>query len=244
MSSKSHMHGSGESYSGVGLTKHPNKSGRPLAEGVEGRPLTKENTGQPNSCRTQSRESGPSGLAGVREAARRDGKLKFTALLHHVTVDLLRDSYGSSQKQAAPGVDGVTWEEHGRDLEARLTGLHGRIHSGAHRAQPSRRVWGPEGAPKADGRQRPLGIAALEDKVVQHAVGTVLNPIWEEDFPSFSCGFRPGPSQQGSPLGDAGCAVGRDSAQESGWGARPGCPGVFRSSGSRLGGTVCRAPDR
>lgn len=191
MSSESHMHGSGESNSGVVLTKHPNKSGRPLAEGVEGRPLTKENTDQPNSCRTQSRESGSSGLAGVREAARRDGKLKFTALLHHVTIDLLRDSYGSLQKQAAPGVDGVRWEEYGQDLEARLTDLHGRIHRGAYRAQPSRRVW----IPKADGRQRPLGIAALEDKIVQHAVGTVLNPIWEEDFVGFSYGFRPGRSQ-------------------------------------------------
>lgn len=195
MSSESHMHGSGESYSGVVLTKHPNKSGRPLAEGVEGRPLTQENTDQPNSCRTQSRGSGPSGLAGVREAARRDRKLKFTALLHHGTVDLLRDSYFSLKKQAAPGVDGVTWEEYGQDLEARLTDLHGRIHSGAYRAQPSRRVWGPEGAPKADGRQRPLGIAALEDKIVQHAVGTVLNPIWEEDFVGFSYGFRPRRSQ-------------------------------------------------
>jgi retron-type reverse transcriptase len=135
--------------------------------------------------------------------------LKFTALLHHVTVDLLRDSYGSLKKQAAPGVDGVTWEKYGQDLEARLTGLHGRIHSGAYRAQPSRRVRGPEGAPKADGRQRPLGIAALEDKIVQYAVGTVLNPIWEEDFVGFW-------------LGGAGCAVGRDSAQEGELGARSG----------------------
>ena len=191
MSSKSHMHGSGESYSGVVLTKHPNKSGRPLAEGVEGRPLTKENTPQPNPYRTPSRDSGPSGLERVREAARRDGKLKFTALLHHVTVDLLRDSYGSLKKQAAPGVDGVRWEEYGRDLEVRLTGLHGRIHRGAYRARPSRRVW----IPKADGRQRPLGIAALEDKIVQHAVGRVLSQIWEEDFLGFSYGFRPGRSQ-------------------------------------------------
>jgi len=191
MSSKSHMHGSGESNSGVVLTKHPNKSGRPLAEGVEGRPLTKENTPQPNPYRTPSRDSGPSGLERVREAARRDGKLKFTALLHHVTVDLLRDGYGSLKKQAAPGVDGVRWEEYGRDLEVRLTGLHGRIHRGAYRARPSRRVW----IPKADGRQRPLGIAALEDKIVQHAVGRVLSQIWEEDFLGFSYGFRPGRSQ-------------------------------------------------
>jgi RNA-directed DNA polymerase len=89
-------------------------------------------------------------------------------------------------------VDGMTWEEYGGDLEARLSDLHGRIHRGAYRAQPSRRVW----IPKADGRQRPLGIAALEDKIVQYAVGTVLNQVWEEDFLGFSYGFRPGRSQQ------------------------------------------------
>ena len=161
------------------------------AEGVEERPLTKENMEQPNLCRTPSRESGPNGLDRVRRAAKEDRKLRFTALLHHVTVDLLRDSYHSLKKRAAPGVDGVTWEEYGRDLEARLSDLHRRIHRGAYRAQPSQRVW----IPKADGRQRPLGVAALEDKVVQHAVGTVLNQIWEEDFLGFSYGFRPGRSQ-------------------------------------------------
>jgi group II intron reverse transcriptase/maturase len=127
----------------------------------------------------------------VREAAKQDGKLKFTALLHHVSIDLLRQSYNRVKKQAAPGVDGMTWEEYGRDLEGRLTDLHGRIHRGAYRAQPSRRVW----IPKADGRQRPLGIAALEDKIVQTAVGEVLNQIWEEDFLGFSYGFRPGRGQ-------------------------------------------------
>jgi RNA-directed DNA polymerase len=153
--------------------------------------VTKENMEQPNSCRTPSRESGPSGLERVRETAEKDGKLRFMALLHHVTVDLLRDSYRSLKKQAAPGVDGVTWEEYGRELEVRLKDLHGRIHRGAYQAQPSRRVF----ISKDDGRQRPLGIAALEDKVVQQAVGTVLNQIWEEDFLGFSYGFRPGRSQ-------------------------------------------------
>src|SRR5262249_8200477 len=191
MSHKAHMHGGGESYGGIVPAKQPNKSGRLPAEAVEGRPLTKENMDQQNLGRTQSRESGPNELDRVREAARRDGKLRFTALLHHVTVDLLRDSYHSLKKQAAPGVDGVTWEEYGQTLEARLSDLHGRIHRGAYRARPSRRVW----IPKSDGRQRPLGIAALEDKVVQHAVGTVLNQIWEEDFRGFSYGFRPGRSQ-------------------------------------------------
>jgi len=191
MSDKALMHGGGESYSGVVPTKQPNKSERPPAEAAEGRPLTKENTQEPKPYRTPSRESGPSGLARVREAAK-DGELKLTALLHHVSIDLLRESYYSLKKQAAPGVDGVTWQEYGQGLEARLSDLHGRVHRGAYHAQPSRRVW----IPKADGRQRPLGIAALEDKVVQHAVGTVLNQIWEEDFLGFSYGFRPGRGQQ------------------------------------------------
>jgi len=192
MSGKSFMNGDGESYCGIVPTKQPNKGdGSSPAEVVEGRPKTKENTQRPNLCRTPSRESRPSGLERVREAARKDKKLKFTALLHHVSIDLLRVSYNSLKKQAAPGVDEMTWEEYGQDLEARLTDLHGRIHRGAYRAQPSRRVW----IPKADGRQRPLGVAALEDKIVQSAVGTVLSQIWEEDFLGFSYGFRPGRSQ-------------------------------------------------
>jgi RNA-directed DNA polymerase len=191
MSGKSHMNGGEESYCGVVPTKQPNKSDGSLEEAVEGRPQAEENTQEPDPCRTPSRESGPTGLARVREAAKKDSKQKFTALLHHVSTDQLRTSYRSLKKQAAPGVDGVRWEEYGRDLENRLADLHGRIHRGAYRAQPSRRVW----IPKADGRQRPLGIAALEDKIIQHAVGTVLNQIWDEDFLGFSYGFRPGRGQ-------------------------------------------------
>ncbi len=192
MSGKSLMHGPGESYRSIVPTKQPNKGGEPPAEVAEGRLRTKENTPQSNPCRTPSRESGRSGLERVREAAHQDGKQKFTALLHHVTVELLRESYYSLKRQAAPGVDGVTWEGYGNGLEGRLTDLQGRIHRGAYRARPSRRVW----IPKADGRQRPLGIAALEDKIVQHAVGRVLNQIWEEDFLGFSYGFRPGRGTQ------------------------------------------------
>jgi RNA-directed DNA polymerase len=191
MSDKTHMNDNGESYSVVVPAKQPNKSGQPPAEAVEGRTLTKENVGQPNSRWTPSQTSGPSGLDRVREAARRDGKLRFTALLHHITVNLLRDSYHKLKKKAAPGVDGVTWEEYGTDLETKLLDLHGRVHRGAYRARPSRRAW----ISKSDGRQRPLGIAALEDKIVQSAVGTVLNQVWEEDFLGFSYGFRPGRSQ-------------------------------------------------
>ena len=192
MSHKSSVNGSGESYSGIVPTKQPNKSGQPPAEDVEGRPLTKENTSEPDSHRTPCRESGRSGLERVREAAKRDKQQKFTALLHHVSIELLRESYFSLKKKAAPGVDGVTWEEYGKDLEGNIKDLHGRIHRQAYRARPSRRTW----ILKSDGRKRPLGIAALEDKLVQHAVGKVLNQIWEEDFQGFSYGFRPGRGQR------------------------------------------------
>jgi group II intron reverse transcriptase/maturase len=127
----------------------------------------------------------------VRQAAKGDKRLKFTALLHHLNIDLLRSSYYSLKRQAAPGVDGVVWQEYEEGLEERLADLHGRIHRRAYRAKPSRRVW----IPKADGRQRPLGIAALEDQVVQCASVQILNQIWEEDFWGFSYGFRPGRSQ-------------------------------------------------
>src|ERR1035441_9721554 len=146
---------------------------------------------EPNSNRTPSREKEPNGLDRVRQAAKEDKGIRFTALLHHVNIEQLRRSYQSLKRQAAAGVDGVTWEEYGEGLEDRLVDLHGRIHRGAYRAKPSRRVW----IPKADGRQRPLGIAALEDKIVQDAVGRVLNQIWEEDLLGYSYGFRPGRSQ-------------------------------------------------
>jgi group II intron reverse transcriptase/maturase len=192
MSDKAQMNGGGESYSGVVPTKQPNEGLGGPKETVEGRALTKENREEPNSHRTPRRESEPSGLDRVGQAAKKDKGLRFTALLHHVNVEQLRSSYYSLKKRAAAGVDGMTWQEYGEGLEARLTDLHGQIHRGAYRAKPSRRVW----IPKGDGRQRPLGIAALEDKIVQHAVGTVLNSIWEEDFLGFSYGFRPGRSQQ------------------------------------------------
>jgi RNA-directed DNA polymerase len=191
MSGNAHVNGGGESHSGVVPTKRSNESQGGLKEIAEGRPMTKENTEEPNPKRTPSRESGPSGLDRVRQAAKEDKKLRFTALLHHVTIDLLRSSYKGLKRHAAAGVDGVRWQEYGDGLEERLTDLHGRIHRGAYQAQASRRVW----IPKADGRERPLGIAALEDKIVQSAVVAVLNQIWEEDFLDFSYGFRPGRSQ-------------------------------------------------
>jgi group II intron reverse transcriptase/maturase len=180
-----------ESDSGTVLMNHSNKSGKPPAESEEGRPLIKENTHQPSTHSTQSETRVSQGLAGVRQAARERKEMKFTALLHHVTTALLRDSFYALRRKAAPGVDGVKWEEYETGLEGRLADLHSRVHRGAYRAQPSRRVY----IPKPDGRQRPLGVAALEDKIVQQAVVTILNQIYEEDFRGFSYGFRQGRSQ-------------------------------------------------
>ena len=143
-----------------------------------------------HTSRTQDREIASRGLQGVREAAQRDKGLRFTTLLHHVNAKLLLDSFYLLKRQAAPGVDRVTWGEYEEGVEARITDLHDRIHRGAYRAQPSRRVY----IPKPDGRERPLGIAALEDKIVQQAVAEVLNQIYEGDFLGFSYGFRPGRS--------------------------------------------------
>jgi group II intron reverse transcriptase/maturase len=131
------------------------------------------------------------GLERVRNAARQRKKEKFTALLHHVTIDLLRDAFLALRRRAAPGVDGVTWQDYEANLEGNLEELHARVHSGSYRALPVRRRF----IPKPDGKQRPLGIAALEDKILQRAVVTVLNAIYEEDFLGFSYGFRPGRSQ-------------------------------------------------
>ena len=168
-----------------------NKDGKPLAESEEGRPLIKENTHQPSTPSTQSEIRVSQGLAGVRKAAKERKGMKFTALLHHLTVGLLRDSFYALKRGAAPGVDGITWRGYEAGLEDRLVDLHSRVHRGAYQARPSRRVY----IPKPDGRQRPLGVAALEDKVVQQAVATILNQIYEQDFLGFSYGFRPGRSQ-------------------------------------------------
>jgi group II intron reverse transcriptase/maturase len=133
----------------------------------------------------------PQGLDRVRQAAKQGKKERFTALLHHVTVDLLKDAYSWLKRDAAPGVDGLTWQKYGADLEANVVALHERVHRGGYRALPSRRKF----IAKPDGRQRPLGIAALEDKIVQRAVVEVLNAVYEEDFLGFSYGFRPGRGQ-------------------------------------------------
>ena len=166
---------------------HRNKAPQGVADGGEGRGPAKGNPQQQNTRRTQSRVSVPSALERVRQVAQRDKDAQFTALLHHVTVDRLMAAYGGINPKASPGVDGVTWSWYGQELEANIRDLHSRLHRGAYRAKPSRRVY----TPKADGRQRPLGIAALEDKVVQAAVVVVMNAIYETDFVGFSYGFRP-----------------------------------------------------
>jgi RNA-directed DNA polymerase len=136
-----------ESHNGIVPMNHSNKDGKWSAESGEGRPMIKENAGQPNTYPTQSGKGVSQGLAGVRKAARENKEMKFTALLHHLTVDLLRESFYSLKRKAAPGVDGVTWQEYEVGLEDRLIDLHDRVHRGAYRAQPSRRVY----IPKSDG---------------------------------------------------------------------------------------------
>ena len=170
------------------LTNNEDKTSAEPAEGEGRRPrrTTPSHTTHP----TQGGVRVSQGLGGVRQKARKNKQERFTASLHHLTINLLRESYYALQRSAAPGVDGVSWQQYERGLEARLAELHGRVHRGAYQAQASRRVY----IPKADGRQRPLGIASLEDKIVQQAVVTILNQIYEVDFRGFSYGFRPGRS--------------------------------------------------
>ena len=171
--------------------KRPNKEGSPSAEAVEGRTSPKGNGDETTAVRTLRREAASSGLVAVRRAARQSKSVRFTALLHHIAVDLLKQSYLALERDSAPGIDGVTWQAYGENLEEKLTDLHDRIHKGSYRARPARRTY----IPKADGSQRPLAILCLEDKVVQQAVATVLEAIYEEDFVGFSYGFRPGRGQ-------------------------------------------------
>src|ERR1700687_5556985 len=182
------MHDLEKSDSAVVGAKAPNKAGSPAAEAVEPRAGTKGNADQQSTHRTQTRERVTQALNRVRQAARQRKKEKFTALLHHVNIDTLLLAFHALSRRAAPGVDGVTWQDYEADLDCKIADLHNRIHRGAYRPQPSRRTY----IPKADGRQRPLAIAALEDKIVQGATVMVLNAIYEEDFLGFSYGFRPG----------------------------------------------------
>jgi RNA-directed DNA polymerase len=190
------MHEHGKSDRRVVPTKPPNNGaalppvvGQRAAEVVEGRRLAKGNPHQRTMFRTLRRVDMSPELERIRQAAHRDRKMRFTALFHHVyRLETLRRAYIGLNPKAAPGVDGVTWQQYGEDLEANLQDLAGRLAQGAYRAQPTRRTY----LPKADGRQRPLGVTALEDKIVQAALVEVLNAIYEVDFLGFSYGSRPG----------------------------------------------------
>ena len=182
-------HEGGNAGNGQGAPKGPGEGDRPLAEGMEGRGWAKGNAGPQNTPRAQDRQGVPSAWDRIGQAARMDKGRRFTTLLHHVyNIETLREAYFSLKREAAPGVDGETWQSYGEQLESNLEDLSERLRRGAYRAKPVRRVF----IPKPDGRQRPLGVTTLEDKLVQRALVKVLNCIYEIDFLGFSYGFRPG----------------------------------------------------
>src|SRR6266853_5434409 len=182
------MNDHGESDGCVVPESLSNKAASAAAEAGEGRRPAKGNAASDTRPGRSAGMGVSSDLDRVRQVARKDRDVRFTALLHHVTVERLEAAYRAIRPAAAPGVDGVTWQEYGQGLEGNLRDLHARVQRGAYRASPSRRVL----IPKPDGRLRPLGIAALEDKIVQRALVEVLNAVYEADFLGFSYGFRPG----------------------------------------------------
>jgi RNA-directed DNA polymerase len=182
------MHGREKSDPVVVAGKLANEAERSAKEQAEPRTGAKGNAGQQSTRRTQSRAGVSQALERIRQAARQRREEKFTALLHHISTDLLCEAFHELEEEAAPGVDGLTWKDYEAELERKLEDLHERVQRGAYRAQPSRRVY----IPKPDGRERPIAVAALEDKIVQRATATLLSAIYEEDFLGFSYGFRPG----------------------------------------------------
>ena len=180
-----------KSDSAIVARKPTNNAGQPVAEPVERRAETEGNAGQQRTRRAQDRASVSQALDRIRQAARHRRKERFTALFHHISPEMLRTAFLSLKREAAPGVDGLTWRAYAADLDHRIEDLHARVRRGAYRALPSRRRY----IPKADGNQRPLAVAALEDKIVQRATAALLNAIYEEEFLGFSYGFRPGRSQ-------------------------------------------------
>ena len=185
------MHAREKSDPAIVARKPTNKAGRPAAEPVERRAGTKGNADQQSTRRAQDRASVSQALGRIRQVARHRKRERFTTLLHHLSPALLRLAFHELKRNAAPGVDGLRWRDYEADLDHNLAGLHDRVHRGSYRARPSRRRY----IPKPDGRQRPLAVAALEDKIVQRAVVAVLNAIYEQDFLGFSYGFRPGRGQ-------------------------------------------------
>jgi RNA-directed DNA polymerase len=184
------MHGCGKSDEAVVAVMRWNEAERSAEEAVERRAEAEGNAGLPSTDRMQSRGSVSQGLSRIRQAARTNKKERFTALLHHISIEHLEEAFLALKEGASPGVDGMTWHGYAENLASKLQDLHGRVHRGAYRALPSRRVY----IPKPDGRVRPLAVAALEDKIIQRAAAGVLNAIYEEDFLGFSYGFRPGRS--------------------------------------------------
>ncbi len=168
------MHGRGKSDSAIVAGKPTNKVERSTAEPVEPRAEAKGNASQQSTGRAQERETVSQALERIRQAARQRKKERFTALLNHISIDLLAEAFGELKADAAPGVDELTWRDYEQNLERNLEDLHARVQRGAYRALPSRRVY----IPKPDGRQRPLAVAALEDKIVQRATAAVLNAIY------------------------------------------------------------------
>src|SRR5262249_22361592 len=185
------MNGRGKSDSAIVAGKPTNKAGQPAAESVEPSAEAEGNASQQSTRRAQDRESVSQALERIRQVARQRKKERFTSLFHHISVELLRVAFFALKRDAAAGVDGLTWQDYEADLDRKIEDLHARVHRGAYRALPSRRHY----IPKADGQQRPLAIAALEDKIVQKAACAVLNAIYEEDFLGFSYGYRPKRSQ-------------------------------------------------
>jgi hypothetical protein len=191
------MHGHEKSDPAIVAMKPANKAEQLAAEQSEAEPTaaepveprvgTKGNACQQPMSWAQSQTSMPHALERIRKVARERKKEKFISLSHHITIDLLEDAFYELKVDAAPGVDRLTWKDYEADLERNLEDLHNRVQSGVYRARPSRRVY----IPKPDGRQRPLAVAALEDKIVQRAVVALLNAIYEEDFLGVSYGFRP-----------------------------------------------------
>src|ERR1700686_385317 len=182
------MHEREKSGLAIVAVKPTNKAERFAAEPVEPRAGAEGNVGQRSMDRAQNRVTVSQGLERIRQVARQRTKEKFTTLLHHISMDHLEQAFLELKEDAAAGVDGLTWRDYEAELERKLEDLHARVHRGAYRALPGRRVY----IPKPDGRQRPLAVAALEDKIVQRAVVALLNTIYEEDFLGFSYGFRPG----------------------------------------------------
>jgi retron-type reverse transcriptase len=185
------MHGREKSDSAIVAGKPTNKAGQPATEPVERRAEAKGNASEQSTRRAQDRKRVSQALERIRQVARQRKKERFTSLFQHLSVELLRLAFFALKRDAAPGVDGLTWQDYEADLDRKIEDLPARVHRGAYRALPSRRQY----IPKADGQQRPIAVAALEDKIVQKAVCAMLNAIYEEDFLGFSYGFRPKRSQ-------------------------------------------------